>query len=268
MRINAALDTVNHYGVLGDLVIEKVAMTSYDEHGRVGGTCLITEGHIVVAESGEMTSIAVNNKDTSKVDIETAGNGTVGVVFVATKDIAEEMDKPAKNGGVNDWFYNYTDAEGNPIELPENATDEQVTEYINTVIERINEIATSSVVYVKETNIYYDDIRDAVSAAINGQTIILVRDTFVEFKDSCYIRIDYGKELTFDLNGHMLTANTAVAGNTALIDNRGTLTIQDSTDKKCDGSGSGLLTNIATKADDKGVPGYARLLWHLTYVQH
>jgi len=236
-------DTIKHFDILGNLNIKKVAMHSYDEFGRVGGTCLLSEGHIVVGDGGEITSIAVNNSDTSKVDIETEDSGVVGVVMVISEQVANDMSNE-NNDGVNEWVYDYCDENGDPI------TD------IEEIIEKINDIATKSMVFIKETNIYYEDMREAINACEPGQTIVLVRDTYVEYAGS-YISILKDDDIRFDLNGHILTSSTETPVASDLIVNRGKLTIVDRTDKEGDGSSSGLITTESLGADRKGVPGYA-----------
>ena len=241
--IDCDYDTVNHYGLIGNVKIEHVASASYDEYGRVAGVCSIADGHIVVKDGGEMTSIAVVTSTASNVAIDTEGKGTVGITFVAN-EAAKNQLSTSTNTGINNWFYEeYKDENGNIID-PTN---------VEAIIEAIEKIANESLCYIKETNTYYDDFRTAFNAMENGQTVILVRDASVEY-DGTYLTLANDLSLTFDLNGHKLfaTCSTQSGVSTAFITiNAGcTLTVKDSTDLRNDGASSGLIENNALHATE------------------
>ncbi|WP_026400290.1 bacterial Ig-like domain-containing protein [Acholeplasma equifetale] len=77
--------------------------------------------------------------------------------------------------------------------------------------------------------------------------IVLMDDIVVE--DSNGIVVPVGHTKTFELNGHAIVFTANLTGATALITNRGNLTIQDATDINKDGSGTGLIANIALNPD-------------------
>ena len=84
----------------------------------------------------------------------------------------------------------------------------------------------------------YESLADAIAAAQDGQTVMLLADV------NGNVEIAAGKNLTLDLNGKILNGGT-VTGKAALT-NYGTITIKDSSEEK-----TGTI-----KRDDNGTAGY------------
>ncbi len=87
------------------------------------------------------------------------------------------------------------------------------------------------------------ELKDAFA---NGGEVILAADAFVDEK----IEIPAGKEVVLDLNGNELSGAFTQAGVSALIQNKGTLTIKN-------GSVTSLATNPDTDWNPEGFPTYA-----------
>lgn len=81
----------------------------------------------------------------------------------------------------------------------------------------------------------YATLQEAVNAAENGQTVILLADTDIT---SNGLTIAASKSITLDLSGHSLKAANTNAGNIKVL---GTLTLTDSTDTAKDGTGRGKV---------------------------
>lgn len=102
----------------------------------------------------------------------------------------------------------------------------------------------------------YETLAEAIAAVPTDgteTTITMLADEAVE----AGVTIDAGKNVVLELAGHTISGNTSSTTTYALITNRGTLTIQDSTDVNLDGTGNGLITTYISDPDQGDVPGYA-----------
>ena len=272
LKINASLDTVKHYDMVGNVTIEHVAKASYDEFGRVAGVCAIEDGRIEVQDGGEMTSIVVKAEDIDNVVLDTVGDGTVGIVFVKDEPTKNSLETE-NNKGVNEWIYEFFDENGVKID-PTAGTVEEQAAAIAAIQEKIEEIATESRCYIKENYAYYKDIKEAFAAVQTDQakastdptkkglkTVILTRDftnTYsVKYDGTAAITINQGSDVVFDLNGHIFTGiyePKDKQANTQLILNKGKLTIQDRTNS------SGKLVFLDEMPDTKRVPNCGEYL--------
>lgn len=105
------------------------------------------------------------------------------------------------------------------------------------------------------STIYYS-LEEAVAAVPTDGTetkITILRDNSVV----AGVTISAEKNVVLELNGHVVSGNTDSTTSYALITNRGTLKIQDSSDVNNDGTGTGLLTTYIENPDGQDVPGYA-----------
>lgn len=80
----------------------------------------------------------------------------------------------------------------------------------------------------KINTIEYATIQAAVTAATSGDTIVLTKDVAYGEVDVAQIVVPHGKSITLDLAGHAVSATDAATGSFALIENRGDLTVVDS----------------------------------------
>lgn len=94
----------------------------------------------------------------------------------------------------------------------------------------------------------FDSIQDAINNANPGDIIKIMRDVEV----SAGLSVLADDDIIIDLNGHTISYNPSVAGTTALITNKGKLTINDSSTAK-----TGKLINQAANPDMQTIPGYA-----------
>ena len=102
----------------------------------------------------------------------------------------------------------------------------------------------------------YETLAEAIAAVPTDgteTTITMLADEAVE----AGVTIAAGKNVVLELAGHTISGNTSSTTTYALITNRGTLTIQDSTDVNLDGTGNGLITTYISDPDQGDVPGYA-----------
>ena len=94
----------------------------------------------------------------------------------------------------------------------------------------------------------YKTLADAVAAvAADGTvtTITMIDNEMIDIVGSA-ITIANGKNIILDLNGYQVVGTASQSASSALITNRGTLTIKDSSDTNADGNGSGKLISGAT----------------------
>ena len=100
-------------------------------------------------------------------------------------------------------------------------------------------------------NAQYATLQSAINAANAGETITLLKSEQL----STGLTVAVGKQVTLDLNGHTLSGVSSTAGSSALIQNNGDLTINDSSEAK-----TGKITTQAEKPDtewEAGFPAYA-----------
>ncbi|MBQ9511150.1 MAG: hypothetical protein IJR55_05610, partial [Clostridia bacterium] len=107
-------------------------------------------------------------------------------------------------------------------------------------------------------SVVFDNVYDALKVVPFDET-----ETLITLIGDCGITSNAGytvnakQNIVLDLNGHVLSSAAALASSSALITNKGTLTIKDSTDTAKNGSGKGKLTTSATNPDMQACPGYA-----------
>ena len=90
---------------------------------------------------------------------------------------------------------------------------------------------------------YYKTLAAAIAAATEGTetTIEMVNDESIDIATTGGLTIAAGKNIILELAGHSIVGNCASGTTSALITNKGTLTIQDNTDTDKKGSGNGKL---------------------------
>ena len=100
-------------------------------------------------------------------------------------------------------------------------------------------------------NAQYATLQSAINAANAGETITLLKSEQL----STGLTVAVGKQVTLDLNGYTLSGVSSTAGSSALIQNNGDLTINDSSEAK-----TGKITTQAENPDtewEAGFPAYA-----------
>jgi len=220
MNINGPEDTVSHYGLAGNLYIKDIASESYHEYGRIAGTCVIEEGHVVVEDGGNIGTLVVDTEQTGDVSLDTEGSGTVGMLLGTSQEVVDEVS-----------------GDNNITQEPEVTTTEQI------------EVIKNATLFNKRTNVFYngvEGIKTAISEIEDGDELVLIRDTETVYNNGFINLVD--KELTLDTNGHVLfgTSQVAVSSEFIKVDKDSKLTLKDSTDINKDGTGSGLITNDAS----------------------
>lgn len=98
-------------------------------------------------------------------------------------------------------------------------------------------------------SMHYDTLGEAVTAAgSNSSTIRLLDNIQLE---GTGITVAAGQKITLDLNGYTIAGISNAAASTALIDNKGTLVIDDTS-----AAGTGKITSSATNPDTEWAAGY------------
>lgn len=95
---------------------------------------------------------------------------------------------------------------------------------------------------------FYFTLAEAIAAVPTDgtkTTITMTADETVDVDNSALV-VAAGKNIVLELNGHSIVGTSESGTTTALITNRGTLTIQDSSDTEKNGSGNGKLMSGAT----------------------
>lgn len=105
-------------------------------------------------------------------------------------------------------------------------------------------------------DVKFETLADAVAAVPTDgtkTTITMIANEAV----TSGITIAAGKNIVLELNGKVVSYNSAEGTTQALITNRGTLVIQDNTDTALNGTGTGLIGADYTNPDTGEIPGYA-----------
>lgn len=102
------------------------------------------------------------------------------------------------------------------------------------------------------------DSYDALKEAIADETISkIVLSSDIAVTDDPGITIGNERNIVIDLNGKTLSMNSEKASTSYLINNKGTLTIKDSTDSNKNGTGNGKIVFTSTNPDMASIPSYA-----------
>ncbi len=108
----------------------------------------------------------------------------------------------------------------------------------------LNEVpALVAVAQIGETK--YASLQEALNA---GGEVVLLTD--IGLTTNIGVTIPKGVVVVLDLNGHVLGSNATEAATSAVISNKGTLTIKDTV-------GGGKITTAAVNPDLQSIPGYA-----------
>ncbi len=111
------------------------------------------------------------------------------------------------------------------------------------VVENMDALETAEA--YNETSKLFCTLEDAFSAE---GTVRLLKD--INITSDIGYTIKAGQQIVLDLNGHVLTQFAGNAKRTALIDNKGTLTIKDTV-------GGGKIVSSALNPDTQEIPTYA-----------
>ena len=115
-------------------------------------------------------------------------------------------------------------------------------------------MAITSVNAAEVTVSDFESLKDAI-VDDNASSIVLSGDIVVT--DDPGITIPYGRSIILDLNGKQISMNSLNQTTSFLINNKGNLTIKDSSDINKDGTGDGKITFNSTNPDLNSVPSYA-----------
>lgn len=76
LTIDAASDTVNHYGSVERVDAQKIDMNCYNEYGKAAYV-KVTEGKVVVKNGGEIKDVYAANTDSTKVEVTKETRGSI-----------------------------------------------------------------------------------------------------------------------------------------------------------------------------------------------
>ena len=210
------------------LTITELTITASDAVFALNGTQDITAGETGFTP-GEMSNVmTLKLNDVEVTDGEL--NAFMAVAPCAASDFIIRLK--ATNGKT------YTSPKISKGDLARNVTRNFRTEVFegeNPAVAKIGETA-------------YMTLAEAVAAVpADGTetTITMIGDDKIDVVGSA-ITIAATKNIILDLNGHNVVGTAEQGSTSALITNKGNLTIMDSSDSKADGSGNGKLISGAT----------------------
>ena len=198
LTVNASADSVDHYGASDYINVKSIYAKSFHEYG-VASVVRVEQGHFVAEATAKVINLNVASSDVKIT--ETDGAKVVGY----SKD-------------------------NNDVTVTVNGTEKTVEE-IKTAEDVKAEAANSEVIAeggVAEVNgINYKTLSSAVDLATSGSTIVLLEDYKITSEQQ------FDKDLTFDLNGHVLElVYNGSDATSALTISEKTLTLVDTSSSK------------------------------------
>ena len=82
LNINAAQDTVKHYGSVDKVVIEKIAYESYHENGTVAMSIEVKDGHVAIESAATVKEVIVPQNANVQTKVDIKAEATVNTVVV------------------------------------------------------------------------------------------------------------------------------------------------------------------------------------------
>ena len=82
LNIDAAQDTVKHYGSVDKVVIEKIAYESYHENGNVAVSIEVKDGHVAIESAATVKEVIVPQNANVQTKVDIKAEATVNTVVV------------------------------------------------------------------------------------------------------------------------------------------------------------------------------------------
>lgn len=127
LNIDAAQDTVKHYGSVDKVVIEKIAYESYHENGNVAMSIEVKDGHVAIESAATVKEVIVPQNANVQTKVDIKAEATVNTVVVDSAVAKVEV----KSGAI---VSNVVAASGNAnVSVPESivANKTEKTEVAN-----------------------------------------------------------------------------------------------------------------------------------------
>ena len=174
LNITGEKDTVDHYGNVGKVQINKIDMNCYNEFGNAAYVKLL-EGKLVAKDGGSITVVFATNADANKVLVTKEDNAEVEQAYT-TAEVIDTTNQA--NGG---------------IPLTYRVDDEDVTEESiqDNVEEAVEEMAAEQVAEDPNAENYvariggkgYFSLKSAVDSAKPGEVIWIIKEEIALIDD-------------------------------------------------------------------------------------
>ena len=205
-----------------DLVVDAPNADVY-HYGDVANLTIEAVKSASYHEFGRVTQLAIVKKGHVKVE----NGGSIGAIVVAASDVELTGDF-----GIVMGTSEVLAAAKIPADVKKQTVES--TDALDGVVAIVD-------------GVLYDDFAEALAAA-NGKEVVLVRD--VVFNRNIALTIAKDAVVTLDLNGHVINGVAYEEKTSAVIQNKGNLTIKDSV-------GGSKIVGSATDPDKQAIPGYA-----------
>ena len=242
------------------------------EEGRVEASCTEAGSYDMVTYcecgkelSRETFAIEATGHTSSKVEVHSATCTVDGYLLITCNGCGETFDS-REEGFAKDYlngplgqFYDLSAkghtageaVEENRVEATLNAPGSyEMVVYCSVCGEELSresfEIAQLTGAAASVDGIFYATLQEAIDAA-DGKTVVVLKD--IELTEG--LTVAAGKVVTIDLNGKIISGVQNAATSSAVLTNKGTLTITDSI-------GTGKITCFAVNPDlNQDIPSYA-----------
>ena len=219
---------------------------------RNSGTAIVTGGNITSSFVNSGTATITGGNISGRYSA--VSNSKNGTLTIGIKDGIVNKSNPeiigSESGVSNEGTFNFYDGTIKGKTSAISGTVTEIEEGYEIITEKQNGYEVKyldklPIAKLVSTNVEYTDLQEAINAAINGETIEILRDaTFISSAST--FEVPEEKNITIDLKGYILTR-----GNSTLLNNKGSLTITDSgkgeedskTYGKIENTGGTVITN-------------------------
>ena len=207
LTVDAANDTVYHYGRVGIVTVTAVAGNSYHEFGDAS-VLAIAKGRAVIEKSDAVKVLQVTGNEAIiavpqnvVVDTKLEKDAGVSEIVIKTVDSSDQVVTVTKIG--SDGSATTTEGENQNADTPK-----ELSKIIGTGESGKTTIGVAEDYVAMIGSTGYTTLSDAVAAAENGNTITLLRDSTENG-----VKVE-NKGFVLDLNGHTLKIGNPLVGST------------------------------------------------------
>lgn len=193
LRVNAPLDTVNHYNSAQAVAIDSVADHSFHEFGKIDGEISIKEGHLILESGSSAMFVNINattEAELAQISVTLESGSSYSYVTTANNDLISQV-----------------------LAVVENKTGEET-------VKTLVKIDESAVAFIKDGDSVteYSDIKLALNdfKTKEGATLELLDNIVnIEAASSKQLSITMPKNGTINGHGKMIYGNVAIYVNSA-----------------------------------------------------
>ena len=223
LTINAAADTVDHYGSVGKVDVQKIDLDHcYNEYGKAAYVRL-SEGKVVAKAGGTISVVFAANNDKDAVAVLKENQGIIEKGLTVIQPVSDTNEQRT-NGIPLEYSVDGTTAASSTfnydlaLESREAAVNEVAEEAIDELAsEEVADMNKNGANYVARIGAsYFETFKEALTANTSNKTITLVKDCYIdenignsqlEGALNCKVALDKELTITFKNNAQVFMTN-------------------------------------------------------------